>query len=89
MTLPVIGTNGVYYREKTTGGFLRVSNETLPNARLGENVGRVYRCRVYYEGTNSLSPNEMVSEKYLLDSCVYWKAQFVPDGVKNMLKMGW
>jgi hypothetical protein len=87
MTVQTHGS--AYYRERMTGGFLRVTNTEVPNSRLGENVGKVYRCRVYYEGTNSLSPDEIVSEKYLKDRCVYYKAQFVPDGIRNMLNMGW
>lgn len=87
--MKVVGNNGVYYRETLTGGFIRVSSDTVPNSRLGVDVGKVYRCRVYYEGTNSISPNEQVSEKYLRDNCVWWKAQFVPPGIKNMLNMGW
>jgi hypothetical protein len=84
-----VRTHGTYYREKGTGFFLRVSQDKVPNERIGFAQGAVYKARVYDEDRGRLEPEAFVSEEYLKNKCVYWKATFVPMSVRDMLNMGW
>ncbi len=74
-----------YWAEIGTSAWLRVATKKLRAERVLSD-GTLHKCAVYYEDTNSVDMDVYITSKYLNSRCRYVKSEFVPDGVKEILK---
>ena len=76
---------GEYYREKSTGFFIRVEmSKPIHSERITTNC-KIYKARIFDESTNQIESQALVSDTYLRDKCVYWMSQYVPREVRDKL----